>query len=157
MRPVRKGSPPKIIIKKYEDAKIDLIARIGAYCSYCERKIDTGLAVEHIQAKSIATSAHLINDWHNFLLACVNCNACKSNKELLLAEVLLPDRDNTFLAYTYLADGRIAISTRLSLDVVKKAENTLALVGLDKPIADTPDENGKQIAVDRLVNACNVG
>ncbi|NOQ13247.1 MAG: HNH endonuclease, partial [Methyloprofundus sp.] len=62
MRPVRRGASPKAEdYEDYSDAKTDLISRISsgqfkerhiaAYCSYCERKIDTNLAVEHIEPK----------------------------------------------------------------------------------------------------------
>lgn len=65
MRPVRRGSSPIANdFNRYEDAKTDLISRIskghlkerhlGSYCSYCERRIETNLAVEHIEPKKEA-------------------------------------------------------------------------------------------------------
>ena len=35
----------------YAQAKPDLINRMGHYCSFCERRISTNFAVEHIQPK----------------------------------------------------------------------------------------------------------
>jgi len=55
MRPVVKGSCPQddfgrdIIFKKFQNARGELIDRLGQYCSYCEMKLDSALAVEHIQ------------------------------------------------------------------------------------------------------------
>ena len=51
MRPVDKGTAPTVYTK-YQDAGPDLQSRLGDYCSYCERQIETHLAVEHIQPKS---------------------------------------------------------------------------------------------------------
>jgi hypothetical protein len=75
--------------------------------------------------------------WTNFLLACVNCNSTKGKKAVVLSDILLPDRDNTFAAFTYTMDGRvelssIAINNRLS----NLAQNTLSLTGLDKNATD---------------------
>jgi hypothetical protein len=66
-------------------------------------------------------------------------------------DVLLPDRDNTFAALSYQPDGTIepsplAIASGLSQLVAA----TLALTGLDKAPADTLDQNGKQVALDRM-------
>jgi uncharacterized protein (TIGR02646 family) len=108
MRPIRRGSSP--IAADYQDykkAQPDLVARLGLYCSFCERRIPTNMAVEHIQPKGLAAYAHLIGRWDNFLLACVNCNSTKKDKDVNLANVLLPDRDNTFAALRYLCDGSI--------------------------------------------------
>ncbi len=117
MRPVRRGdSPIAGDYADYKTAKTDLIARIAsgkhngqhiaAYCSYCERKIDTNLAVEHIEPKKGAHGKpELKGRWSNFLLACVNCNSTKGDKRVVLDQLYLPDRDNTALAFQYQADG----------------------------------------------------
>ena len=91
MRPIERGAAP-CAYGDYKEAKQDLVNRLGTYCSYCERRIATILAVEHIQAKSLPHYAHLANDWNNFLLACVNCNSSKSAAEVDPARYLLPDR-----------------------------------------------------------------
>ncbi|WP_272658401.1 HNH endonuclease [Providencia sp. PROV148] len=152
MRPVKKGlSPINGDFSKYEDAKQDLVSRLGRYCSYCERKIATLLAVEHIEPKKGAHGQpHLEKRWSNFLLACTNCNSCKGDKAVDLSQTLFPDRDNTFYAYVYEADGNIALASHLSFTQKRMAQNTLALVGLDKPLQVYLDSNGEQVALDRV-------
>jgi uncharacterized protein (TIGR02646 family) len=152
MRPVRRGSSPQLDdFEPYTDAKPELISRLGGYCSYCERRIATNLAVEHIQPKKLPAYAHLEGRWDNFLLGCVNCNSTKSKKDVQLDHILLPDRDNTFLAFRYLADGTIETSAAAkAAGIEQQAEDTLGLTGLDKPISSVVDENGKQVAIDRV-------
>lgn len=152
MRPVAKGlSPLAGDFDVYEKAKPDLVSRLGRYCSYCERPIATNLAVEHIQPKGLPTYAHLEGDWKNFLLACVNCNSSKGDKDVVLADVLLPDRDNTFFAFSYLPDGKVYPSPgAIAAGLEVPAQSSLALTGLDKAIASILDENGKQVALDRV-------
>lgn len=161
MRPIKRGiSPVTGNYNNYEDAKTELISRIGSgwihnehiasYCSYCERKIDTNLAVEHIEPKGgNYGKPQLSGTWSNFLLACVNCNSTKGSKEVIIDEILLPDRDNTFYAYEYKADGNIDPSINLSPLNKERAKNLLCLVGLDKKSRTTYDDNGNQIAQDR--------
>lgn len=152
MRPVARGASPQAgDFDDYEKAKPDLVSRLGRYCSYCERPIATLLAVEHIQPKGVPAYAHLEGDWKNFLLACGNCNSSKSKKNVVLADVLMPDRDNTFHAFSYRQDGCVlpsAAAVVAGLNQIAKA--TLALTGLDKSIEKTPDANGKQVALDRI-------
>ena len=68
----------------------------------------------------------------------------------MLANFLLPDRDNTAFAYTYREDGEIEVSTALPAPKAALAKSTLELVGLDKPISEVADENGQLVAVDRV-------
>lgn len=152
MRPVRRGnSPQENDFDPYTDAKPDLISRLGLYCSYCERRIATNLAVEHIQPKGLPIYVHLEGRWENFLLGCVNCNSTKSNKDVQLDNILLPDRDNTFLAFTYLADGTVSTSHFADEQGInQQAQDTLALTGLDKPQRAVLDENEHLIAIDRV-------
>ena len=82
MRPVDKGPAPKVYTR-YQDASTDLKGRLGDYCSYCERHIETHLAVEHVQAK--VQRASLRNSWANLLLGCVHCNSSKGKNVLLFA------------------------------------------------------------------------
>jgi len=128
-----------------------LVSRLGLYCSYCERWIATQLAVEHIQPKDGPHGhPYLIGRWENFLLACVNCNSTKGDKNVVLANVLLLDRDNTFAAFSYLPDGTVQPAATLATALMGKASDTLALTGLDKKISVALDENGKQVALDRV-------
>jgi uncharacterized protein (TIGR02646 family) len=149
MRPVRRGpSPRNLDFLDYKDAKPDLVARTGRYCSYCERSIATGLEIEHIQPKALPQYLDLIGRWENLLLACRNCNATKGHKDVVLADILLPDRDNTFAAFVYTEDGKV--SPRPGLDAPHRAQAlaTLSLTGLDKAISNTLDQNGKLVALD---------
>lgn len=152
MRPVRRGASPIAgDFDPYSKAQPYLISRLGGYCSYCERRVATQLAVEHIQPKGLPAYAHLIGRWDNYLLGCVNCNSTKKDKDVVLTDILLPDRDNTFLAFTYQSDGTVfpsAVCAALGMNQV--AQDTLALTGLDKRISEAVDENGKQVAIDRV-------
>lgn len=151
MRPVRKGlSPQAQDFDDYKDAKPDLVARLGSYCSYCERYIPTNLAVEHIQPKALPAYQHLEGRWDNFLLGCVNCNSSKSKKDVVFQNCLLPDRDNTFAAFEYLENGDIQPSqAAITAGLEQAATATLKLVGLDKALIRTLDANGRQVALDR--------
>jgi uncharacterized protein (TIGR02646 family) len=131
MRPVDRGAEPRKYTH-YADAKQDLVNRFGCYCSYCERRISTNLAVEHIQAKSLAASLHLANEWTNFLLACVNCNSAKSARLIALDGVLLPDRDNTFAAFVYAETGMVDVAMPADCPVFALADATIELTGLNR-------------------------
>lgn len=149
MRPVLRGDSPRANdYGNYRDAFVDLTARIGMFCSYCERRIATQLAVEHIQPKGLAAYEHLRGSWENFLLGCVNCNSTKGNNDVVLANVLLPDRDNTAAAYEYTMDGKITIRASLTPAQRMLAERTLALTGLDRPTV--VDSNVRLVAGDRV-------
>lgn len=148
MRPICKGSSPVPgNFAHYDDAKPHLLSRLGSFCSYCERRIPTNLAVEHIQPKGLPKYAALEKVWANFLLACVNCNSTKGDQDVGLAGYYLPDRDNTFAAFEYLPDGTVHERTN---DPIGK--DTLALTGLNKPIRETFDENGLRVAMDRVAD-----
>jgi len=152
VRPVQRGvSPREDDFEDYADAKPELISRLGSYCSYCERRIATNLAVEHIQPKALTAYKKLEGRWENFLLGCVNCNSTKSKKDVQLNHILLPDRDNTFAAFRYTVDGSVDVSGQAENDGLgQKARDTLALTGLDKRISAVLDQNGKRVAIDRV-------
>lgn len=157
MRPIRRGASPQAHdFADYTTAKPDLVSRLGLYCSYCERRVATNLAVEHIQPKALPAYAGLIGRWENFLLGCVNCNSTKNNKDVVLSDVLLPDRDNTAAAFEYAADGTVKSLPGLPAATKARADRLLALVGLDKPIAVYTDENGKQVQLDRVAQRMEV-
>ena len=151
MRPVRRGLSPQVgDFVPYTSAKVHLVSRIGMYCSYCERPVKTGLAVEHIQPKSLPLFSHLEGEWSNFLLACINCNSAKSRKTSLLEDHYFPDRDNTFVALEYLPDGQVRPTQNLALDRRDLAINTILLTDLDKKVVQAIDENGRIVAFDRV-------
>ena len=82
MRPVERGPRPTHPngglkqFKTYGDMRIDLISRIGEYCSYCEVPLGVSLAIEHMLSKSMSLNDI---DWNNSLLACTNCNSHKKD------------------------------------------------------------------------------
>jgi uncharacterized protein (TIGR02646 family) len=129
MRPVDRGAAPTTYAK-YQDAGPDLQACLGDYCSYCERQIETNLAVEHVQPKSIVPA--LRTQWTNFLLGCVNCNSSKGRIPINLIDYLRPDSDNTLRAFEYVRGGMIQPAAALAPNLAAKAQATISLTGLDR-------------------------
>ena len=129
MRPVDKGAAPNEYVR-YQDASVDLKSRLGDYCSYCERQIETHLAVEHVQPKVRRTA--LRNSWANFLLGCVHCNSSKGKKRVALRDYFWPDRDNTLRAFEYVDGGLVRPHADILAHDQPKARDTIALTGLDK-------------------------
>ena len=157
MRPVTRGASPQVAdYTDHHDAFAELVSRIGMFCSYCERRIATLLAVEHIQPKGLPAYEHLKGRWDNFLLGCVNCNSTKSDKDVVLNSVLLPDRDNTAAAYEYTMDGKVTVRDRLTTAQDGMAKLTLTLTGLDKGISAVHDSNGRLVAIDRVAQRMEV-
>lgn len=152
MRPICRGASPQAVdYDDYAQSKPDLVSRLGPYCSFCERRVATNLAVEHVQPKALPAYAQLVGCWRNFLLACVNCNSSKGTKDVIFANILLPDRDNTYHALLYLPDGTIGPSAAaVAAGLGPMVDSTLALTGLDKAALNSPDVNGKQVALDRV-------
>ena len=151
MRPVDRGeSPQREDFENFRDAFGPLVGRLGPYCSYCERRICTDLAVEHIQPKDVDLYPELEGSWNNYLLACKNCNSTKGHKDVLPENYYLPDRDNTLAAFDYLPDGSITPSVAAAAPI---AADTLKLTGLDKPIRAVFDENGQLVASDRIAQS----
>ncbi len=129
MRPVDKGAAPRVYAQ-YKDAGADLRERLGDFCCYCDRQIETNLAVEHIQAKSVVPA--LITNWSNFLLACTNCNSNKGETPVILVDYFWPHIDNTLRAFKYVRGGLIDPHPELAPPMAAKADATLRLTGLDK-------------------------
>ena len=129
MRPVDKGAAPAVY-DRYQDALADLRSRLGNYCSYCERRIETHLAVEHVQSKVQRTRLRL--SWANFLLSCVHCNSSKGKKHVALCDYFWPDRDNTLRAFEYEGGGLVRPHANLVAADRVRARNSIALTGLDK-------------------------
>jgi uncharacterized protein (TIGR02646 family) len=139
MRPIDKENPPKdsngqeITFKEYQHARRYLINAIGKYCSYCERKIVAGLAVEHVQPKSLPKNKNLELEWSNFLLGCVNCNSNKLAKDVVLSDYFWADNHNTYSVFSYDASGIVKVSSQITdQQEIQRAINTINLVGLDK-------------------------
>lgn len=162
MRPVlRRNSPIAADFASYRDAFDHLLLRISTgewqgikiaqYCSYCERPISTSLAVEHIEPKNgLHAKPMLEGRWTNFLLSCVNCNSKKSTKRVDFSQLFFPDRDNTFLAFEYLENGRIQPEQSLNNNLMQIAKRTIDLFGLDDAIAADVDGVAKDRRTQRL-------
>ncbi|MHC2259065.1 HNH endonuclease [Sinorhizobium meliloti] len=151
MRPIRRGQSPQAgEFDPYQSARDHLRGRLGCYCSFCERRVEASLAVEHIEPKGHPDHAHKVGTWTNFLLACANCNATKGKVPVPLDELLLPDRDNTFVAFEYTEDGAVSVRAGLSEQQMVAAQKTLTMAGLDKEGYEFLDDNGKQVVVDRV-------
>ena len=138
MRPVERGNVPldkngnAITFKEYGDARDELIARLGDYCSYCEVPLFTP-AIEHIQPKNLCRS--LEKDWGNFLLACTYCNSNKGDKPVNLNNLhdyFWADKDKTYRAFHYVKDRAPQISQNLNSAPQQIAQNSLELTGLDR-------------------------
>lgn len=152
MRPVVRGDVPKDksgndkVYSEYKNARGELINRIGQFCSYCEMKLDAGLAIEHVQPKKpgdvVLSDREL--DWDNFLLACTNCNSTKGNEDVVLTEYLWPDKDNTYRALKYSEGGIVSPNKSLSADIQSKAQNTIELTGLDKHPLNTASASDRR-------------
>lgn len=129
MRPVTRGAAPRTYTA-YGQALDDLVTRLGSYCSYCERRLPTSLAVEHVVPKSLTPELETV--WENFLLGCTNCNSVKLAQPTNKRDFLWPDLDNTLAAYTYAAGGFIEVTAGLTATLKRKATKLLVLVGLDR-------------------------
>lgn len=134
MRPVNKGHKDTVY-NPYKKAKRDLFEAIGPYCSYCERKIELGGAIEHVQPKSRVEEKERI--WDNFLLGCVNCNSTKGDTDINDANIndyAWPDIDDTYHLIKY--DPITCLPSpadELSDNDRKRISKLIKLVGLDKP------------------------
>jgi len=129
MRPVDKGDSPGTFTD-YSQALPHLEDRLDIYCSYCERRMPTSLAVEHIAPKS--HHPNLLLEWDNFLLACTNCNSVKSDKDIPRQQILWTDEDNTFLAINYSKGGFVRIDKGLNTNLQSRASELIKLVGLNR-------------------------
>ncbi len=148
MRPVVRGARPvdekgnDIQFAEYQQARGELIRRMGEYCSYCEMQLDSSLSVEHKRPKKppgVSTNdLERELDWNNFLLACVNCNSTKDNTEVLLNDYFWPDSDNTFRALRYSEGGLIVPAPELDDNLRLKAQKTIELTGLHKQPLNDP-------------------
>lgn len=164
MRPVQRGECPRdqkgqeIKFAEYQQARRELIQRMGEYCSYCEMHLDASLAVEHVQPKkppgATAAMPERELEWGNFLLACTNCNSSKGDKDVVLADYLWPDRDDTFGALRYSEGGVVDSAPGVQK---ARADRLINLVGLRKQpdTAEASDRRwmNRREAWDRAVRA----
>lgn len=129
MRPISRGAAPVNAFKHYREAFSPLSTRLGKYCSYCERRLPTHLAVEHVQPKSKKKALAL--QWDNFLLACCNCNSCKGDDDVQLADYIWPDVNNTITAFSY-SHGMVRNMLDAAHPAHAKVDALIVLTGLDK-------------------------
>lgn len=132
--------------RNYGDARKFLLANLGNYCSYCEEYFANGanLQIEHVQPKGLVINgikpyAPLATKWSNFLLACSTCNGSgnKGQKDVILDEIHLPHRNNTFLSFIYKEAGVVEVNPNLSEVSRLHAEALMKLIGLDKGDTET--------------------
>lgn len=150
MRPVNKGVCPQNedgterAYLAYRNARGDLIARLGQYCSYCEMGLDSALAVEHVLPKRPEGAAQddqaRALSWENFLLACPNCNSIKGQQELGDDQIYWPDKANTFYYLTYKEGGLVCCKDGIGEPSKRKIQAMIDLVGLDR----TPPDGGAE-------------
>lgn len=164
MRPVTKKSVGESIKLKdgtlhtiqedynpYQDARPILLVNLGRYCSYCEDAFHCGtnLQTEHVQPKGLDISgvkpyAELSTKWDNFLLGCATCNGRgnKGNKDVVLNDIHLPHRNNTYLSLVYKEAGVVLPNPSLTGKSLSNAKALIELVGLDKEDSDTDGRCG---------------
>jgi uncharacterized protein (TIGR02646 family) len=148
MRPVDRGNTPldlagqPKIYRRYQQARDDLIDRLGEYCCYCGMELDSSLAVEHVKPKKLHPDLEL--SWENFLLGCTNCNSIKGAKEVDLDDFYWPDRDNTMLAFEFLEGGVVRPHPDLTPQQRARAEATIKLTGLDRVPGNDPEAKDRR-------------
>jgi uncharacterized protein (TIGR02646 family) len=153
MKPVDKGDyiPD---FNQHGDAKPELEARLGLFCSYCEAPACAQqLDVEHIYPQAKTAHPNRSKKWRNFLLSCKTCNTYKSQhlgngKQLkMLKQYLWPHIDNTFRAFEYSSNGSVNVNPNLSIVsalVIPLAQATIDMAGLmlTQNIADNYERLG---------------
>lgn len=151
MRPIERGQTPMDdngINKEYhpyQEARGDMIARLGEYCSYCEMHADADLAIEHVKHRD----QYPLNefDWDNFLLSCRNCNSTKGRTDTggnQFLEYLWPDKDNTFFAIAYSVGGIVMANPNLDFPLQEKANQLIRLVGLHRTPNNDPQMSDRR-------------
>jgi uncharacterized protein (TIGR02646 family) len=127
MRPVNRGSEHA---HPFESQLEKLRHQVGPFCSYCEHPDPR--SKDHIRPKHRYPELEFV--WENLLLACDSCNGLKGDRDVVLEDIYLPDRDNTYAAFVYPCDG--SIRPRDPDD--RRAINLLDLLGMLE-VGDHPD------------------
>jgi hypothetical protein len=144
MRPVVKK--PKFIgigapleVNPWGNAKQDLVNELGSYCSFCEKyNSRSALHVEHMYGKGCKDQAgNLIYNnlkfrWDNFLLACVNCNGVKGNKDIAALNPFMPHEDNLLYFLEVINGGLIQIKRGTTGNDLDRTQAFVDLIGLDR-------------------------
>jgi uncharacterized protein (TIGR02646 family) len=160
MKPVDKGEYLGTF-SNHKDAKPELVARLGEFCSYCEcHASPQQLHVEHIYPQK--PHPEKSKEWDNFLLACATCNTYKRYhlgdgiQSLLNESFLWPHLDNTFNAFKYHPDGLVTVESDLSPDLIIIADATLDMCGSMRSPAVTTEYRDLGIAYDGIEKRCSV-
>lgn len=152
------GGQPHQVCKDYNpygDARPVLLANLGPYCSYCEQYFSNGtnLQTEHVQPKGYTVNGvkpydHLKTRWDNFLLGCQTCNGKgnKGSKDVVLTDIHLPHRNNTYLSLQYREAGVVVPNPQLQGQSLANAQALIDLLGLDKEESDTDGRCGMRRA-----------
>ena len=161
MRPVKKWETgslhgESVVVKEeYKPSRTAqpvLVANLGMYCSYCEKSMheEPDLEVEHIEPSSKASITELVTQWDNFLLACPTCNKHKGNKTVILNDIHLPHRNNTYKSIVYNEAGGILPNKNMSSLSIQHADNLIKLLSLDNRSKTDMRRRTWQLAVDAL-------
>ncbi|NLR63025.1 HNH endonuclease [Chitinophaga varians] len=144
MRPVVKTNKQKadgtpMEYTPWGKAKKVLISEIGSFCSFCEKyNSRSALHVEHIYGKKCINAAGVLiydtlkHRWDNFLLACVNCNSVKGNKDIALTNPYMPHINNLIHYITINTGGLIQIKAGLSATDTNGIRGFINLTGIDR-------------------------
>lgn len=124
----------------YGNAKPDLVTELGKFCSFCEKSLTrSAFHVEHILAKGCLIPGsqtlkypHLKKRWDNFLLACVNCNSVKGDKDVAVLAPFMPHENNLLHFLEIQTGGMIVMKTGVVGNDRIRTQAFIDLVGLDR-------------------------
>jgi hypothetical protein len=168
MRPVVKsvrtdaitGTP--LEIKPWGDAKPNLIIELGSHCSFCEKSgTRSAFHVEHIHGKGCLNATGIkIYDamkyrWDNFLIACVNCNSVKGDKDVVLHAPFLPHTNNLLHYIKVLKGGLIRIRLGITGNDLIRTQAFIDLIGLDR-VPGHPQFSSKDDRWDERLEAYDI-
>lgn len=122
MRPVERGVDPGPFAT-WGESRDPLLARLGKYCSYCERPL-SDVDVEHKEPKAEDKYPDRALDWENFLVACGYCNPIKNDKDTRRERFYFPDEINTLAIFCYPDSGRVELKSGLHANEIFIATRT---------------------------------
>lgn len=105
-------------------------------CAYCEVRIDLdNSSVEHFRPKKLYK--HLTFVWENLFACCTksfNAPCCEDKKGSRdTKDAISPAEKGCENFFQYLSNGKITPSYKISDHDKKRAENTISLLGLNRP------------------------
>lgn len=135
---------------KYRDALPMLCGNLGTYCSYCENSMHekAALQVEHVEPKSRKGS--LEKRWINFLIACSPCNGHKSYKRVILKDIHMPHRNNTYKSLVYDELGGVHVNPTIPDKSKLNAGKLIKLLDLNNPSKQSMRQDTWKIAERKL-------